>query len=377
MAKIVRYCTKCLTPSTRPRVVFNEDSVCNACQWAEKKKSIVWTQKSKELEELCDKFRRKDDFDVIVPCSGGKDGSYVAWKMKHDFGMHPLCVTFSPPIQTELGRRNLDNFRNSGFDLIEIRANPEIYRRLCKRMFVEQARSKFPFVIAIGTAVAQVALKFDVPFIMGGEEGETEYGGSDRYANQVFMDSKYMVQVYHEGSQLREYLDEFSEADLKWWLLPPEEELKKLKITWWSKWESWDDQLHRDLAAEKCGLQTSIDETGTFTNYAQLDDILQDLHMYECFIKFGFGRATADCNLAIKGGRITREEGVELVNKYDGTFPDKYLSDYIEYFEMTEEEFWAVIDSFANTEILKKVDGRWRLKPAMIEGLEKGGDFSV
>ena len=95
MSKAVQYCTRCLTPSTRPRVVFNEESVCNACQWAEKKKSIDWAQKWNELKKLCDEFRRKDDFDVIVPCSGGKDGSYVAWKMKHEFGMHPLCVTVS------------------------------------------------------------------------------------------------------------------------------------------------------------------------------------------------------------------------------------------------------------------------------------------
>jgi len=211
---------------------------------------------------------------------------------------------------------------------------------------------------------------------MGGEEGETEYGGSDKYANQVFMDSEFMVQIYHEGNQLREYLDEFSEADLKWWLLPPEEELKKLKITWWSKWESWDDQLHRDLAVEKCGLQTGTGEIGTFTDYAQLDDIFQDLHTYEMFIKFGFGRATADCNLAIKGGRMTREEAVEIVKEKDGTFPEKYLADYLEYFEMNEEEFWGVIDSFANTDMLEKVNDRWRLKSSMIKRLEEGGEFS-
>ena len=373
MSNTVQYCTKCLTPSTRPRVVFNEESVCNACQWAEKKKSIYWPQKWNELEKLCDEFRRKDDFDVIVPCSGGKDGSYVAWKMKHDLGMNPLCVTVSPPLQTEIGRRNLENFRNSGFDLIEIRPNPEIYRRLCKRMFVEQARAKFPFVIAIATAVAQVALKFDIPFVMYGEEGETEYGGSDKYVNKVFMDPEFMVQVLHEGNSMKNYLGEFSEVDLKWWVPPPKDELKKLKMTWWSKWESWDAELHRDIAIEKCGLQTSRGEIGTFTNYANLDDILQDLHVYEQYIKFGFGRASDDCNPAIKSGRMSRKEAVEIVKEKDGEFPEKYLSDYLEYFKMTEDEFWAVIDSFANTDMLEKVDARWQFKPAIVTALEKGG----
>ena len=161
---------------------------------------------------------------------------------------------------------------------------------------------------------------------------------------------------------MSEYLDEYSEADLKWWLLAAGVDLKKMRITWWSKWESWDDQLHRDIAVKKCGMQTSSGEIGTFTDYAQLDDILQDLHMYECFIKFGFGRATADCNLGIKSGRMSREEAVEIVNEKDGIFPEKYLSDYLECFRMNEEKFWAVIDLFANTNILKKVKGRWVLK---------------
>jgi len=209
------------------------------------------------------------------------------------------------------------------------------------------------------------------------KRGGTEYGGSDKHVNQMFMYSESMVQVFNEGNSMSKYLDEYSGADLKWWLLPVKDDLKKLRITWWSKWESWDDELHRDLAVEKCGLQTSSGEIGTFTDYAQLDDILQDLHMYECFVKFGYGRATADCNLAIKGGGMLREEGIEIVKQKDGIFPEKYLSDYLEYFDMNEEEFWAVIDSFANTDILEKVNGWWRLKATLIDALAKGGEVAL
>jgi hypothetical protein len=156
---MVEYCQKCITPSTRPRVVFDENGTCNACNWAEKKKSIDWNAQRGRLKAICQAHRNNHPYNIIIPVSGGKDGSYVAWKMKHEFGMNPLCVTFSPPIQTELGRRNLESFRGSGFDLLEIRPNPEVYRKLCKRMFIEQARCKFPFVIGIGTAIAKEALK--------------------------------------------------------------------------------------------------------------------------------------------------------------------------------------------------------------------------
>ncbi len=349
----ISYCKKCLTPSTRPRVAFNSEGVCNACSWAEKKKNIDWTARRQKLVELCDEYRGKGQFDVLVPCSGGKDGSYVAWKMKHEFGMHPLCITVSPPMQTELGRQNLENFRNSGFDLVEIRPNPEVYRRLCKRMFIDQARAKFPFVIAIGTAVSKVALALDIPLVIYGEEGETEYGGKDGFQETYFADPDYVVNIYHEGNNMRQYLDEFTEQELGWWLMPETKDLEKLRITWWSKYENWDDQLHRDLAIKECGLQAGT-ESGTFTTHSQIDDKLQSLHMYECFLKFGHGRATGDVNLAIHGGRMTREEGVRIVNEIDGTFPLEYLNDYLKFFDMPLEQFWAVIDSHANKELLQR-----------------------
>ena len=361
----MKLCKNCVTPITRPRVVFDDNGTCNACNWAEKKKDIDWAGRQNILTELLDAVRKKEGWDVIVPCSGGKDGSYVAWKMKHEYNMNPLCVTFSPPIPTEIGRKNLENFRNSGFDLIEIRPNPDVYRRLCRRMFIEHARAKFPFVIGIGTAIAQLASKMSIPLIIYGEEGETEYGGENDHVNEYFMSYDYAVDIYHEGHDMRYYLDEFSERELSWWIMPERKIMKNLLITWWSKYESWDDQLHRDLAIEKCGLSTTDGEVGTFTNYAQIDDILQDLHQYEMFIKYGHGRATADCNLAIHAGRMTRDEAIEIIKEKDGIFPLKYLPEYLRYFDLWEKEFWDIISFHANKDILERTDNLerpWILK---------------
>jgi len=379
----MRYCKRCLTPSTRPRLVFNEDGVCNACLHAEAKQTLVdWDARLNELEEICDRFRVSDglNWDVLVPCSGGKDGSYVAWRLKHDFGMHPLAVTLMPQVQTEIGRRNLENFKRSGFDHIAVTPNPRVYKRLAIKGFKEQGRPKMPFVTGISTVTIKVAMKFGVPFIMYGEEGETEYGGSTRQSSRRRIDRQYLVDFYYSGHDPVEYLDEFDMDDLKWWMLPSQEELDKIEMlpTHWSHFENWDPKLHAELAREKCGLQT-LDgpSAGTYTDYGQLDDVLQDLHAYMMFVKFGFGRTTSDAGIDIRAGRLTRQEGVELVKKYDGRFPEQYLDDFLEYFDMTETEFWAVVDSFANTEVLEKVDGRWRLNRSMVRGLERGGEFSL
>ena len=383
MNKTMRYCTKCMMPSIRPRIVFNEEGVCNACVHAEAKKtSIDWKARWKELENLCDRFRINDglNWDVLVPCSGGKDGSYVAWRMKHDLGMHPLAITLIPQVQTEIGHQNLENFKKSGFDHIAVTPNPKVYKGLAIKGFREQARPKLPFVTGISTIPIKIAIKFGIPFIMYGEEGETEYGGSTSQTHRRRIDRQYLVNCAYSGHDTMKYLNEFSRNELKWWLLASQEELDKADLfpTHWSHFENWDPALHAELAKKKCGLQTMDDKSaGTYTNYAQLDDILQDLHAYMMFIKFGFGRTTSDASIDIRAGRITREKGVELAKKYDGQFPEHYLTDFLRYFEMTEQEFWNVIDSFANKQILEKVGGRWRLKPSVVMGLEKGGEFNI
>ncbi|MDD3375222.1 MAG: N-acetyl sugar amidotransferase [Candidatus Omnitrophica bacterium] len=364
----MQYCKECLNVSTRPRITFNEDGVCSACQWARnKKESIDWKKRYKTLEELCNKYRCNDgsNWDVLVPCSGGKDGSYVAWKLKHEFGMHPLCVTLVPQLQTDLGRKNLENFQRSGFDHILITPNLQVYKKLAIRGFKEQGRPKLPFVTGVSTVTIKTAFKFNVPFVMYGEEGESEYGGvtSQSVAPKITRD--YLVNYYYSGHDTTEYLDEFSKDDLKWWLLPTDEEMQDVDLfpTHWSHYENWNPYEHYLIAKKHCGLKTLTDRSvGTYTNFAQLDDYLQDLHAYIMFLKFGFGRVTSDVCIDIRRGALDRKQALTLIKRYDGEYPEELTPHFLKYFEMNREEFEGVLDKFANKDVLEKIEGKWRLK---------------
>lgn len=369
------YCKKCLMPSTRPRLTFDKDGVCDACEWEEIKKTTVdWEKRRADLHKLCDNFRRDDMFDVIVPCSGGKDGSYVAWKLKHEFGMHPLCVTFATPMPSELGKRNLERFIASGFNHIQINPNPDVYKALNKRGFIQDGYPKRGFVAGLAPAITKIAIGLNIKFVMWGED-EKEYGGA---WNCYSPDYKIKYADFLNGDDFcgkdpSSYLDQFNKKDFYWWLMPSQEEMDQAELyqTYWSRFEPWDDELHRKLAVEKCGLEGNKDaNVSTFTTHSQVDDIMQPFFMYMAFVKFGFGRATADCGLAIRLGRMTREEAVEIVKKYEGEFPEKDLPALLDYFEMTEQKFWKVIDSFVNKKILEKVDGCWKLKKDIHFGLD-------
>ena len=115
MGNKIFWCKHCLNMSTRPRIQFDERGWCNACQWMEEKKRLDWSARKQELHDLAERFRNTDNFDCIVPVSGGKDGSYVAYVLKHRLNLNPLCVTIKPPLALELGNANLENFIKSGY----------------------------------------------------------------------------------------------------------------------------------------------------------------------------------------------------------------------------------------------------------------------
>ena len=173
-----RFCSRCLAMSTRPRITFDANGVCNACLWQEKKESVDWKARTSQLSTLLQKQKsRNKPYDVIVPVSGGKDGSYVAYNLKHKYNVNPLCVTITPPLETKLGAQNLKNFVDSGYDHISVNINPQTIRKINRAGFIHHGFPYFGWLVAIVTGVSRIAQQIDVPLIMYGEDAEMEYGG--------------------------------------------------------------------------------------------------------------------------------------------------------------------------------------------------------
>lgn len=319
----MKYCTKCWMPDTRPRITFDENGVCNACQWSEKKKTINWGERQQYFKALCDKHKK-----CIVPWSGGKDSIYVAYKMR-DFGLDVTLMTVLPHLETKIGKYNRLQMC-PGFKRVLVVLDEGKYRSLAKKYFIEKGRPKHPWETAISAVVISKAAELGIPFIIYGEEGEAEYGGvtteEDRWKYPV--SKEYLMNYYYQGD-----LD---------WKMP---ELDGTFFTQWSRFENWSPSMHTKFAVAK-GMRTPKRSIGTFTNTSQLSDKLQDLHTYLMYIKFGFGRCTADVCIAIREGLLTREKGKILIDKYDGEYPWKYHKDYLDYFGMTDEEFWQTVNKF-------------------------------
>lgn len=371
MNKKIFWCKNCLNMSTRPRITFDNRGWCNACQWMEEKKSFNFKPRIEELKNLLNKYRSTNgNFDCIVPVSGGKDGSYVAYNLKHTYGMNPLTVTVRPALSLEIGDKNLINFINSGYDHIHITPNPKVLNRLNKYGFIEKGFPYYGWLIAIHTAVIKTAVNFKIPLLFYGEDGEIEYGGSTESKNKALYGIDYMRRVYLEGGHQTVFDrikkdGDITESELSFFEFPSDAEISNLDLsfTHWSYFEAWDSYRNYVIAKEHCGLiEKEEGNIDTFTNFSQNDQALYALHAYMMYLKFGFGRATQDAGIEIRRGSMTREQALNLVKMYDNAYPFDLIDTYLEYYNMSKNEFDDVLDKYANKNLFEKIDGIWQPK---------------
>ena len=361
----LRWCSSCLSMSTRPRIGFDERGWCNACVWSEKKKTLDWSARQKELEALLDRHRRKDGyFDCLAPVSGGKDGSYVSYNLKHKYGMNPLAVTVSPALPLPLGDENLRAFLRSGYDHISIDPAYNAMKLLNRTGFIEMGSPYYGWLISMLAACVRTAVDYGIGLILYGEDGEIEYGGTTETDKTPIYDVDYMKRIYLEGGYekvLRE--SGLPNKELTFFRFPDDRVLERnpVEITHWSYFENWDPYRNYLVAKEHCGLKEATDSnSGTFTNFAQNDQALYALHTYIMYLKFGFGRANQDASIEVRRGAMERQQAVNLVRLYDGQYPERFMDLYLDYYQMKNEEFDAVLDRWVNRDLFEKKNGRWR-----------------
>lgn len=369
----VKFCKKCTISNQRPRIIFDEHGVCSACNYAEYKHNKVdWNEREAELIELCNKHRKNNgEYDVIVPCSGGKDGSFVAHMLKYKYGMNPLAVTWAPLKATALGRQNLDAFIASGFNHILGTPNPQVTRKLTNLAFTHLGDPFQPFIYGQTNFPLHMAVKHNVQLIMYGENGEVEYGGNMKNAFRPTRDIEDHDDHYFSGLPPQFWIEHgVSESDLYPFMSPRFEEIKKnhTEIHFFGYYKFWDPQENYYYCREHTGFTPNTERSeGTYSKYASLDDQVDGFHYYLAYIKFGIGRTTSDTAHEIRDGKIDRDEGIALVKRYDHEFPRKYYKEFLEFCSITDEQVQDVIDSWRSDHIWEKVGGEWKLRKPIWE----------
>lgn len=355
----MKICTNCVMPSTKPDLHFNEDGVCDACQSQKSKNSeIDWKKREEEFLELIKQYKVHPDYDCIIGVSGGKDSTYQVIKVL-ELGLNPLCICFEPTIPTEIGRKNLENLNNLGVDLIHIKRNPVVYKKLAKEAFIRTGDNEWQNHLGIFTTVPKLAVNFNIPLIIWGESPQIEYGGPASSKTRNTLDRQWLEEFGGLlGNRISDMVgvDGLTKKDLSLYTYASDEDIHRVGVTglflgYYFKWDL--REVVKKSKEHGFSVQDRPVET-TYENFENLDCYSNHVHDYLKYVKYGFGRATDNACLDIRLGYIKREEGVRLVNKYDGIPPKKAINEYLSYTGFTQEEFNKIVDSYTNKRIFKR-----------------------
>ncbi len=392
----VTFCKRCVISNQRPSstvefkhtatekkavIDFDDEGICSACRFAEQKdQGIDWQQKEDELKALLARFKRNDGgYDVIVPGSGGKDSAFTAHVLKYKYGMNPLTVTWSPHLYTDIGWKNMQNWMHvGGLDNVLFTPNGKLHRLLTRLAFINLLHPFQPFIVGQRIIGPLMAAKFNVPLVMYGEN-QAEYGNKVDENQKPTMDPKFFstddpLDMRLGGITVREIIEQydFTLNDFTPYIAPRPELLaeKNIEVHYLGYYLKWDPQECYYYAAEHTGFQANPDRTeGSYSKYSSIDDKIDPFHYLTTLIKFGIGRATYDAAQEVRNGKITREEAVHLVKKYDQEFPKRYFHEFLDYISLSEKEFWESVDKFRSPHLwLKDDSGQWRLRHTVWQG---------
>jgi len=365
---MMRVCNRCIQPDTRPGIYFDDQGVCGACLWEEKKKEINWKSREKELQDIA-KWAKKtteSNYDCVIGVSGGKDSTKQALTARDLLGLRCLLVNSEPEGITEIGRYNIENLKQLGFDVISLRPNPKVMKLLIKRDFYKYLNPVKITEFPLYASTYIIADKFDIPLIIQGDNPGLTLGTS---LTGVSTDSNAMkadeLQTLSSGWKEYVEVEGIEEKDLYLFHYNRKKlEEKGCKAIWLNYFlKEWSNHKNAVFSKEH-GLRWRSENfdresVGTYLPYFQLDGDLTQVNQLLKYIKFGFGQCMDHVCYDLRDGLLTRDEAIELVKKYDGKCSEVYIEKFCNYIGISQKEFWSVVEKFRGPMWKKDEKGNW------------------
>jgi N-acetyl sugar amidotransferase len=374
----MKYCKTCLQTDTRPGIKFDEFGICPACNYHNSLQQVDWDERRTELDSIVafGKANNHSGYDCIIGVSGGKDSTRQAFFVKDVLKMNPLLVSLGyPPEQvTQRGVDNVSNMINHGFDCISVNPSPQVWRKLMKEGFFKYTNWAKSTELALFSSVPRLAIAYQIPLIWWGENAALQLG-----------DLNVMGKNGSDGNNLRK-MNTLAGGDISWLInneirkkdilqynYPSEKEMDdaNLKITFLGYfWKDWSLIENGNFATLR-GLDIRNEkpwEIGDPLGITSLDEDWVTLNQMIKYLKYGFGRISDYVNEDIRNGLISREEGIELNKKFDGSCSPEYIKSFSNYIGITVDDFWEQVDKSVNLELFTK-QGKGKYSPKFEVGI--------
>lgn len=369
----MKYCKKCIQPDTRPGIYFNEEGVCGGCLWTgSKDDNVNWNERKKELNKIIIEAKEKSKsnkhyYECAIGVSGGKDSTYQALWARDVLGLRPLLVNSEPEGINEIGRYNIENLKQLGFDVISLRPNPRLMKKMIKRDFYKHLNPGKITEYSLYASTYIVAEYFNIPIIIQGENVGLTFGDSK---SELGTDGDALKANKGNtlASGIQEYIDDgFNIEDLYMYHYNADDLRKKGIVGIWMNYYEKNFSFQHNLRFSlKHGLKirpknSNLYDLGTYNLYSQLDGKLLEVNQMFKHVKLGFGQTTDHACYDIRAGLITRDEGIALVREFDGKCGEEYIKRFCDLIDIDKKEFWRVVNSFRGDMWEKNKNEEWKL----------------
>jgi N-acetyl sugar amidotransferase len=358
-------------------LTMDGEQVCSGCLVSDQKKLINWEERGKMLKELIRGYRTSDNYDIVIPVSGGKDSYFQTHIAVKELGLKPLLVTYHGNNFLPEGEYNLNRMREVfNCDHVIVRPSVDVLIKMNRIGFKLQGDNNWHAHCGIFTVPIQVASRYKVPLMMWGEHGFMDIGGMYSYNDFVEFTGKFRLEHALRGYDGNDFTDEGLEKlgrpdlkeglaakDLLWTQYPPDEEIDAVGVRgiYLSNFLNWDGNYNAKVVMELYDWKPASQPfERTYRMFSNLDDMHENgIHDYLKFVKLGYGRGTDHASKDIRAGIMTREQGIEIVRKYDHIKPLRDLDRWLNYVDMTEEEFDRICDTFRDKRVWRIENGQW------------------
>lgn len=382
----MQYCKRCLYPANHPlNLVFDNEGVCSGCRIHEEKDIIDWKERGKKLKNILEQFRNKDgkNYDCIIPVSGARDSYFIVHTIKNVYKMHPLLVTYNKQYNTKIGIRNLAYLRTIfGCDLISLTVSPQTVKKITRHTIKKMGSIYWHCLAGQTVFPVQAAVRFKIPLIIWGAHQGSDQVGMFSHLDEVEMTRKYRKNhdlMGFEAEDLIKSKNGITEKDVFQYKYPHDKEIEKVGVRgiYLSNYIRWDSKKQHEAMIRLYGYKMA-EQYRTFDTYNDVDCFnYSDLHDYIKFIKWGYGKATDHASREIRLKRMTREEGINFVKKYQNLRPSpKRLNIFLSWIGMSEKDFFNSLNLHRDARIWENKNGKFRLLDSVInhvfdEGIDK------
>lgn len=348
-------CSRCVMPVTQETITFDLEGVCSTCRNIQiKQENLDWPKKEQEFLDLIGQYRGKNAYDCIVPFSGGKDSAYTVYALVKKYGLKPLVVSFDHHMYRPGVLKNAERtIKRLGVDYLKFRTDWQLVKKLMRVSLERKGDIYWYQHTGIFALPMHIAVKFKVPLVIWGEPS-SEYTSYYRYDEKEEVDERRFNMFINLGITAQDMVGFLNDPhvtmrDLQFHTYPNRKELRDLgcRSICLGSYTPWDVKKQVAIIKKELDWEADVVEgVPPEYNYEKIEDMMQGVQDYLKFIKRGYGRMSHLASIDIRNGRLTREEGMALVQKWEGLRPAS-LDMLLGWLKITEQEFYDIANRHA------------------------------